>query len=64
MSIPTIKVHTTPETAPGATWGCEKYAVFRIEIDGRAVGPLLKEKDAHKVALWLEDAWPELEVKG
>lgn len=49
--IPTIKVQTT----------AIDRRLWRIELDGRAVGPVFDSKlRAEAVATWLEEAWEEL----
>lgn len=55
---PTIKAQTTPEYADRPVTAKVPY---RVEIDGRAVGPVLIGLHANIIALWLEQAWAEIE---
>ena len=55
---PIIKVHTTPE-CNGMFHA--NHLPYRVEINGRAIGPILTEKESHAIARWLDQAWPEIQ---
>ena len=55
---PIIKIGTTPECCH-PTFGAYPLP-YRVEVDGCAVGPVLKEKEAELVSRWLNDAWTDL----
>jgi hypothetical protein len=55
---PTIRFCTTPECTY-SSFGA-KNLPYRVEIDGRAVGPVVTEKEAASIAKWLDLSWEEL----
>lgn len=56
---PIIKVCTTAEHSL-YTKANPKWNIYRIEVDGRGVGPCMTEKEARTVAQWLDASWESL----
>lgn len=58
---PSIRINTTPEYDSLRSQGFKtNLDVYRVEIDGREVGPVLTIFGANTIVAWLEAAWPDL----